>query len=89
MKVPTECCGSSMWWEYIIGNIYEAKCPKCETGYLRKGDLYYIKKKGETQYKCPVCGTEMVEASVPHPYRPSYSVFVPYCPKCEPKPEKA
>lgn len=89
MGVPTQCCGTNLWWEAIIGNIYEANCGTCETAYMRKGEFYYVRKKDEKKYRCPKCSTEIQDASLPHPYRPSYSVLVSYCPKCEPKPEKA
>ncbi|MFQ6050107.1 MAG: hypothetical protein ACE5K4_00260 [Candidatus Hydrothermarchaeota archaeon] len=87
MEAPTTCCEERLWWETIISDLYEAKCKKCGKMYLRKGMSCYIKESGEAKYKCPECGAEIVEKSLPHPVRPGYRVPAYYCPNCEEEPQ--
>ena len=50
--------------------------------------IYVVEKRVDGAMSCLECGTTLLEATVTHPVRNGgcYEEIVPYCPKCEQRP---
>jgi len=97
-----KCCETELTFAFIGGDsikVERAVCPKCRTKYDRKKDNDVIYKSTSEGFVCNKCGSEIKATEV---HRTVYdSRFttelagsgrvrteqVPYCPKCEKRPE--
>ncbi|MFH0869152.1 MAG: hypothetical protein V1839_02915 [archaeon] len=89
-------CGKNQKFQRIGGiehKILRAACSKCETTIDKRADgkVTYVKGKDDRNYHCGTCGSEIMVAEVLHSIFPSTGVCeneaVPYCPRCEAKPD--
>ncbi len=97
-----ECHETELEWKVINGrdHIFEgAQCRFCETIYERRntGKVIYVHRKGEGDYFCGTCDSEILSVTVAHPIHDGPFPLsgsgkcqyeeVPYCSNCEEEPD--